>query len=247
MATIPGTTGWRRPLSAALAAAIVLAGTTAYAQSSDSHWGLAASFTPTWRVPSAADDLIDRTIDVSGTAFEVGLIRGRDLGGDWGLSFVQKRVADDSSVTVPGSVCYSVGVINACSPETVYAPRGMVVQGAELHKYIPFVTIKRRVQLGMNLAAGAGRISGRADKTEWALVSTFDPASRQYVSSFDPRVSSVPAEEVLDGYRVVPLAQVELAAALVLFPGFKVRASGGIDLPGTRTVGITATYLFGAR
>ena len=238
---------WFRRSSAVLAAVLALASAPAYAQSSESHWGLSGSVTPTWRVPSAAEDLIDRTIDVSGSAFEVGLIRGRDGGGDWGLSFVRKRVADDSSVTEPGSACYAVGVNSACAPAVVYAPRAMTVLGAEIHKYVPFFTIKRRVQLGMNLAAGAGRIGGRADRTDWSLVSTFDPASRQSVSTFTPRVSSTPAEDMVDGYRIVPLAKVEVAAALLLFPGFKVRASGGIDSPGTRTVGLTATYLFGAR
>ena len=67
------------------------------------------------------------------------------------------------------------------------------------------------------------------------------------MATFTPRVSSTPAEAMVDGYRIVPLAKVEVAAALLLFPGFKVRASGGIDSPGTRTVGLTATYLFGAR
>lgn len=249
MATLSGNVGRLAPFCAALCAALSLTtGTSASAQSSESHWGLTGGFTPTWTVPSSAGDLIDRTIDVSGSGFEIGLIRGRDLGGDWGLSFVQKRVADSSTVTLSGSAtCYAVGVINACSPDVIYAPRGVTIQGAELHKYLPFFTIKGRVQLGTNLAAGVGRISGRADKTESSLVSTFDPASRQYVPTFTPRVSSVPAEEMLEGYRVVPLAKLELSAAVLVLPGLKVKVSGGLDVPGIRTVGVTATYLFGAR
>src|ERR1051325_5294389 len=37
--------------------------------------------------------------------------------------------------------------------------------GVQVHKFIPFVTIKRRLQIGLNVAGGIGTLSGTLQKT----------------------------------------------------------------------------------
>jgi hypothetical protein len=44
---------------------------------------------------------------------------------------------------------------------------------------------------------------------------------------------------------ITPLGRLELAAGLILAPGLKLRASGGVSFPGYHKLGITLVYLAG--
>lgn len=43
----------------------------------------------------------------------------------------------------------------------------------------------------------------------------------------------------------LPIGRVELAVAVIVAPGVKVRVAGGFNYPGVNTVSVTGIYLFG--
>lgn len=63
-----------------------------------SHWGIVGAVTPTWKVPSKLEQLFDGTVDIKGTDFSIGIARGRARSGDWGASFIHKKLKDGSHV-----------------------------------------------------------------------------------------------------------------------------------------------------
>jgi hypothetical protein len=211
------------------------------------RWGLTGGFTPSWKFLQPVADLIDKDVAISGAEFEAGVVRGREEGGEWGLSFVRKNVKNGSFASSPDANCYALdNGPETCLP-TTYTPIGVSMQGVELHTYIPFVTIKRRVQLGMNLAGGVGKVSGAVEERRSEMDFVFDPVQRQMVPAFFDTVETNDIKEMLAGYDIVPLAKVELAAAVLVAPGLKVRVSGGFNVPGYRAFGVTSTFLFGRR
>jgi hypothetical protein len=48
-------------------------------------------------------------------------------------------------------------------------------------------------------------------------------------------------------WKIVPLFKLELAVAGILGPDLKVRAGGGLNLPGYSVFNLTVSYFFGAR
>src|SRR5688572_15409508 len=51
----------------------------------ESHWGVAGTFVPRWEFLQALEDVMERDIEMTGTDVRVGVIRGRQHGGDWGV------------------------------------------------------------------------------------------------------------------------------------------------------------------
>jgi hypothetical protein len=43
---------------------------------------------------------------IAGSEFRIGFVRGRMLGGDWGVSYVRKRVDDGSYEESLGDTCF---------------------------------------------------------------------------------------------------------------------------------------------
>ena len=107
--------------------------------------------------------------------------------------------------------------------------------GFEFHKFEPFKTWRERVQLGMLGAVGLARLQGQIYKrttTDAGDVESFDTSAGEL---FPPSTS------------VVPLLRMELAAAVIVVPGLKVRASGGFAMPGYHTFGLSFLYLIPSR
>lgn len=204
-----------------------------------SAWGFSGSIVPKWKTPAELNVLFPDydTADLSGSELRVGVVRGRALSGDWGISYVRKRFADDSRLaTVPGTACFG----GSCFEQrTIAALQNVHVNGLEIHKFIPFVTIKRRAQIGMVFAGGVGRFRGSAF------------VDAQSVGFVDGRpvlrrtTDTVAIEQlfILEN-GIVPLARLELAAAAILSNSLKLRVSGGINMPGTQTVSVQGIYLF---
>lgn len=191
------------------------------AQSFNSRWGLQASFVPSWSVPEPAKDLFDaEVLTVEGSEIRVGVVRGRTLGGDWGISYVQKGLKDGSF---------------ADSPDFTRTTTGVTVRGIALDKFAPFGTIKERVQIGMIFGIGAGQASGTVQQLNKHNGLTEEIEAKQF---FSPMGQEIP---------VVPLARLELAVAAIVMPGFKIRASGGVNYPGVAKFTLGAVYLFGER
>lgn len=193
------------------------------AQDRRSHWGVTVGFSPRWETPelltSRLEELWDgSSIDFSGSEFRVGIVRGSELGGDAGVSFIQRPFHDGS------------GLVEADG--TSYVTRGVVLTGVEAHKFTPFGTIRERVQIGLDYGAGVGRFEGAVD------------ATTSGGAALDVLVEDALD---LWGIGIFPVGRVELAVAVIAAPGLKVRAKGGINFPGVQTFSISANYLFGAR
>lgn len=193
----------------------------AFAQSFSTRWGLQASFTPSWSVPDAAKDLFSaESMKVEGRELRIGFVRGRTLGGDWGISFVQKSLSDGAF---------------ADTGDVIRTSERVVVRGAAIDRFVNFGTIKERVQIGMILGIGAGAASGTATERDKRTGVETQIEAKHFFTPFDQEIP------------VVPLARLELAIAAIIAPGLKIRASGGLNYPGVAMVTVGGVYLFGER
>lgn len=111
-------------------------------------------------------DRLTGSVALGRPGFDVtaGVVRGRQLGGDWGSTYTHRILSDDSEV-----VRYLGSFTRSSLPSqpevrgqdsSTYVPRNTALDGIEFHKYWAFATINRRVQVGMNLAGGALVFSG---------------------------------------------------------------------------------------
>ncbi|MEQ1869304.1 MAG: hypothetical protein ABL961_04715 [Vicinamibacterales bacterium] len=242
------------------------------AQSSkDSHWGLGASFTPTW---TSRDDFREKIFSlegegsVEGTAFTIGVVRGSTAGGDWGVSFVKKPIKDGSGsvLTQKDQFC-----ANACTTTTTTetrATQSAFLQGVEFHWSKPFVTIKKRAQIGLNVGGGVAMPKGNILETQEFLQSPppFRPTLPPGVPNFNEctlfsqispggtcrltpdgyvLTETRPAKDVMLPY--IPLITLEVEGAVILAPGLKIKIAGGFNAPSDRSVRVSAVYLIGAR
>lgn len=208
----------------ALVVLAILAATPAAAQD---QWGVSFALTPSWETGPGVNRLFaaDR-VDMRGSDFRFGFVRGFELEGDWGMSFVRTTINSNSSLDVDVSPCGR----GSCGTflRTVEPTR---LTGFEFHQFQPFKTWRNRVQLGMLGAVGLGWLRGQVYKrttTEDSDVEAFDASAGEL---FPPSQS------------VLPLLRMEVAAAAIVVPGLKVRASGGFSMPGYHTFGLSVVYL----
>ena len=192
------------------------------AQDRRSHWGVTVGFSPRWMTSGLLDTTLERLWDesgihFSGSEFRAGVVRGSELGGDAGVSFVRRPFDDGSGFVREHGVTYGT--------------RGVVLTGVEAHRFTPFWAIRDRVQIGLDYGAGVGVFDGAVDATvddctqEVGIGDTLNPW----------------------GIGIVPIGRLELAVAVIAAPGLKVRAKGGVNFPGVQTFSISVNYLFGAR
>jgi hypothetical protein len=210
----------------------------------DPHFGVSVSFSPSWK---SRDDLLatvglDEIGTIKGTEFTIGFVRGRTLGGDWGVSFVRKPFKDTTAVSSEtdsgqcGTGCtFSNNSTRTTTFDAVY------LRGVELHWAPVFVTVRNRVQVGMNVAGGIAFPEGTIRETfQQASTTTFN--GQTFTNNSSDSFTS-PAKEVL--YGKVPLFKVEAQGAVILAPGLKVKVAGGLNNPGMG-IRIAAVYLIGA-
>jgi hypothetical protein len=218
---------------------------------SRSHWGIAGSFTPQWQFLDFLEDSMDRIVDMTGNEMRVGIVRGRQLGGEWGVSYVKRPIEDDSSFMQEKPKCLAgTGQPEVCAAGNTYRTRGAFMNGIQLHRFFPLATIARRVQIGAVVSGGVARIEGHADETQEHLQIVVNPGTGVPTLSVAAEPRTVEAREMLSHTFVaeyMPIGGVEAAVAVLLAPGVKLRVSSGAAFPGYHTVSVTAQYLFGAR
>ena len=204
--------------------AALLLPATAHAQIDDTSWGIEAGFSPRWTIPgSLLAGLFDAdTLDVRGPELRVGVIRGTTLGGEWGISLVNKRLSKQSTIEVNGSG----------SVLTVVAEDAEML-GVEVHKFIPFGRV-RQVQIGANVGGGIAQLRGFVTGTYIAGTST------RFTLPF-PEAFAVAGREI----DWLPIGRAELAAAALVGQRLKVRVSGGFNMPGIQVVSVSFSYLLG--
>lgn len=217
-----------------------------------SNWGLVVSATPSWYLPKQMTDAFASdggSLVVVGSQFSIGIVHGRAMGGDWGVTFIHQPIKDGSRGSDTDSDC---GFVNGPLPGGCFntgggaVTQGVAMNGVQVHKYIPFATIKRRVQLGMNFAGGVGKLSGTLVKTSSDVTNVVtNPKNGTQTGTLTTTVTTEDvAEEVLG---TVPLGRITVVGAFIVGPAIKVRWEGGVMLPGASFSTLAVTYLFGAR
>lgn len=211
---------------AVLCATLCLASQASAQPSYEEQWGVSVGLTPAWDTGTGVRYLFkaDR-IDLHGSEIRLGFVRGRQLEGDWGISYVQKAINEDSSLDVNVLDCRrgACGTFYRTLPQTR-------LTGFEFHHFEPFKTWRNRIQLGMVGAIGIGWMRGNVNKrtvSDDSDVSLEAPAGELFPPSND----------------VVPLLKIEIAGVGLVARGVKIRASGGFSMPGYHTFSVTFVYL----
>jgi hypothetical protein len=212
-------------------------------------WGVTASVTPRWSAAGLVKNYVDADeYDISGAEFTVGVVRGRSTGDEWGVSFVRKSVQEGSTSrfgTMP--VCYQQECVEQ---STTFVATNVSLMGVEVHKFFSFVTIRRRVQIGMNLAAGVVLVRGQAEKTQRFGTVVTDPTTGTAHIQQATAVSVVDGGQIFSGGNDVSyaaVAKVEAGVGFILSRNLKVRVTGGVNFPGYNVASVHVIYLFGRR
>jgi hypothetical protein len=220
------------------------------ASSKISHWGIVFSATPSWYVPNS---IIDKLASgggatIVGTQFTIGIVHGRSMSGDWGVTFVHEIVKDGSNGFSTDTSC---GFTNGPMPGGCFntsgaaVTQGVKMNGVQVHKFIPFGVIKRRVQLGIEFAGGIGKLSGTLQKTSSDITNVvMNPKTGQRTALL---TTTVTAEDVTAELpNKVPLGHLAFVAAAIIHPALKVRWEAGMLMPGQSFTTLVVTFLFGA-
>ena len=216
-----------------------------------SHWGVLFSATPSWELPKVLTNAVASdggSLVVVGSQFTIGIVHGRAMGGDWGVTFVHQPIKNGSRGSDGDTDC---GYLNGPLPGNCFdtsggaVTQGVAMNGVEIHKFIPFGSIKRRVQIGIELAGGVGKLSGTLQKTSNDVTNILvnqKTGTRTGVLTTTVTTEDVTAE--VPG--TLPLGRLSLVAALIVHPAIKVRWEGGMLFPGQSFSTVVVTYLFGA-
>lgn len=230
-------------LSTAVAPGNALAQEASRAPDHVSRWGVAGSFTPTWRVPDAMARIVapDEKVDINAREFSIGFVRGSIAGGDWGVAFARKKFLKGSTSSQVGQICTGSTQAPPCFPtSTTEKYDDASFPGVEFHWFVPFATVRHRVQIGLNLAGGLARPSGTVTRISDSFkVVSFNPVTAVPVHTEEsPNMSS-------DWAPVFPILKAEAQAAVILGPAFKLKLGGGLNVPGIG-FDLKGVYLFGA-
>lgn len=220
------------------AVALLVTASPAFAQSRQprppdpSHWGAQVSLVPSWTMAQSIKDLLadeNSVINIDGSEFEIGFVRGSRLGGDWGVSFVRKPFEDGSGETTSDLDCFNQAQ-TICRPRIeVTATQDVILTGVEVHWFVRFVNIKDRVQIGMNVAGGIAQTSGQVVRT----TDSFEPTgfNQNGPTGFRPvhTVETIDAKDELFPY--FPQAKVEAVGSVIVAPKFKIQVAYGLNFP----------------
>jgi hypothetical protein len=179
---------------------------------------------------------------------QIGIIRGRHLGGEWGASYIRRRVDDGSTLLEETTKCVTIGSApDVCARGTIQRTRGVTLTGLQFHRFFVIGTIARRVQIGAVLSGGFAQIDGEAEQTQEHLQVTVNPASGAATVGIASETEVIDAREVFDHLPIneyLPIGGVEGAVAVLVAPRVKLRFSAGANFPGVHRFALTGQYLF---
>jgi hypothetical protein len=195
------------------------------------QWGVSVGLTPSWQTGGGSRFLLkaDR-VDLHGSEIRLGFVRGSVFEGDWGMSFIDKAIDENSTLDVDVTSCGR----GDCGTfyRTLTTTR---MTGLEVHEYRPFKTWRDRVQLGMVGAVGVAWMRGNVYRRTTSDLSDIESFDADAGELFPPSRS------------VVPLVRLEIAGSGIIAEGLKIRASGGFSMPGYHRFGVTFMYIFPER
>lgn len=213
-----------------------------------SFWGAVVSVTPSWTVANRTNYYFGGgDVDMEGSEFTIGVARGREFGSDWGVTYMQTKVKEGSLVSDLEENCDQFS--NGCfkDGEEKITLSGVTLNGLKVHKFYSFLTIKERVQLGLNASVGFGQYKGNIEKHEYqAEFVSFNSQTQKAVGRQGHTVEQLPASELFFA-KNVPVGDLQAAATVIIVPGLKVRVASGIGWPGDHTFTLTGVYLFGVQ
>jgi hypothetical protein len=209
------------------------------------RWGVQVYGTPSWEIAGQLKKIMfedDETGTLKGSEVGIGLVHGRTRGGDWGISFVRKPFDDASGVRSEDAQCTFNN--KQCWTEVEDTRfRGVYLNAFELHWAPAFVTIKNRVQIGINVGGGLGAMKGNVVKTKDGFnVGAFNNQTQLNVLTPFHTVETTPASEELMKY--FPLIKIEAVGSFILTHSLKVKVAGGVNFPAYSTR-VMAVYFFG--
>jgi hypothetical protein len=237
---------------------VALCPTLAEAQPDDpNRWGVGVGFVPKFRISNGSGVLGklaevmyesgDAGLDVKGSDFRIGVVRGRKLGGEWGVSYIRRSFKEESTQGAVQTSCSPGQQPNSqiCQTggEEYFYNDNVVLNGIEANKLFVLGTIKSVVQIGIDLGGGVGWMSGTAiqRKTEPVFGNfTQPPANTTLNIPTTVTETEVPASTLV-GVDPVPIGRAELSVGFILGNNVKVRASGGMNIPGSHIFSVTTS------
>src|SRR5690349_4239561 len=235
------------------------------------YWGVFGSVVPSWSIPGSMGTWTFESVSsgnppkMQGRDLRIGLVRGRQVGFELGVSLVRKTVSDLTIIRAGDAIG------GVASRMTYTLLDDMKMTGVDSHVIVPLARIGERIQLGILAAGGIAwfpdvairkQIDGPpfyADTTTNVALNS-PPATGGFVQDWDQRVPLVSgttygvvttanAREVSPTDYVWLLARGQLSADFLVARPLKVRVAAGFNYPGLQAIGIDAVYLFrtGAR
>ena len=206
------------PVSVFLLLVAAMPAAAQFSETEQTLWGVSASFVPNWTAPESfkmfhrADE-----VNLSGSAFRIGVTRGTWLGGDSGWSFFRQHLKTGSSLEKDGAR-YRTG-------------RATTLSGVQYHRFAPFTTIRERIQVGILVAAGFGWYRGTVTRNDEEV----EASGLSVLARDDEDNRWVPA----------PMMKLAGAATVLAGAGVKGRVTFGYGLFTGREIGFDIVYLVG--
>lgn len=226
---------------------LLVAPTEGFAQS---HWGVSVAASPAWTITERFRDLLgeeDETVNIEGSEFAIGLVRGSTLGGDVSFNYVRKPWKDGLGFASDSTECINQGpnrpqICLRNQEQNLF--ENVMLNGFEVNWfYAPrFGRIKNRVQIGLNVGGGIGKFKGTIHKVVDRQEPVFSGGTTRIVNVHEEERNPV-EDELLS---VFPMAKIELMGAVIATPAVKIKVAGGMNFPGSG-FRVLAVYLFGAR
>ncbi len=216
------------------------------------EWGVTFSFLPTWDFrPVELSELAgadpenitgaDGRTTLKGSTWSIGFARGRALGAEWGVSFVQQRIRKGSVIDrvyryecLPGIPC-AQGERLTLSDVTVIGP--------EVHFYIPFATIRDRVQFGVILAGGAGAFRGTGIEDRIQTNCCVAPITTDQ-TRLEGDITEITNKIYFGDVHYTFFGRGEPGVAVIASPRVRFFAGAGFHYPATTYFSVRATYFF---
>ncbi len=217
-----------------------------------SHWGVLVSGSRSWYLPSSITSKVASDgggLTVVGSQFTIGIVRGRTMSGDWGVTFVHQPVKNGSNAFSNDTQCgFTNGPIAGGCFNTSSAgiTQGVKMTGVEVHKFVPFALIAQRFQIGLEFGVGIAKLSGTVQKTSSDVTNVItNPRNGQMTAILTTTVTNEDVSAELPSK--VPIGRLTVVGAVILNANTKLRWEGGMLFPGESFSTFAVTFLFGAR